>query len=216
MAAVSAFLAGGVVGARHALESDHLAAIATLVDGEERSALLVGASWGVGHALPIVVLGLAFVALGVRVPSVVTTVVEGVVGLVLVALGVRMVLAGCGVLSVRRHSHGAGRHRHLRLGTLSLGRTHVHLNGDSALVGLLHGMAGSGAIVVTIVAASPTDVGAVSFLTAFSLASVVTMATVSLAWGRALSVGLTSYLRIGAGLVGIAVGLALAAGVALA
>ncbi len=216
MAAVSAVLAGGVVGARHALEADHLAAIATLVDGEERSATLVGASWGVGHALPIVVLGLAFVALGVEVPGLVTTAVEGVVGLVLVLLGLRMVLAGCGLLSIRRHSHGTGRHRHLRLGTLSLGRTHVHVDGDSAFVGLLHGMAGSGAIVVAMVAASPTDVGAIGFLAAFSLASVVTMATVSRTWSRALSVGLTPYLRIGAGLVGICVGLALAAGVAFA
>lgn len=212
MAPLTAILAGGAFGVRHALEADHLAAVATLVDDQgRRRPSLVGASWGVGHSLPIVALGLAFLALGVDVPPAVTHAVEGLVGLVLVGLGLRMALAAGGVVAVRRHDHG-GPHRHLRLGTLSLG-THLHVEGDSAAVGCLHGLAGSGAVVVAMVAASPTTAGALGFLAAFSLASIATMAGASLAWGRALSAGFSVHLRAAAGLLGIAVGLVLLAGV---
>lgn len=215
MAALSVLLAGGAFGVRHALEADHLAAVATLVEGERRrSPALVGASWGVGHSVPIVALGLALLSLGVEVPPAVTHALEGLVGLVLVGLGVRTVLAARGVVGIHSHSHGGGgrAHGHLRLGRFSLGSTHVHLAGDSAVVGVLHGLAGSGAIVVAMVAASPSTAGALGFLAAFSLASIATMAAVALAWGRALSTGLATRLRIAAGLAGVAVGLALLAG----
>lgn len=68
MAAVSAFLAGATFGVTHALEADHVAAVATILSEEERSPAAVGAFWGVGHTAPIAVVGLAFVALGSGFP----------------------------------------------------------------------------------------------------------------------------------------------------
>ena len=213
MSLVAALTAGGALGVRHALETDHLAAVATLVEGEgDRSPGVVGASWGLGHSAPIVVLGLAFLALGVTLPEPVTLAIEGLVGVVLVALGARMVLGVLGGVALSAHAHdGHGLHRHLRLGRVSLGRTHVTIDGDSAVVGVLHGFAGSGALVVALVAASPSVGAALGFLVAFSALSVVTMAAVSVAWGRTLDTGLHRPLRTVAGLVGIAVGLVLLA-----
>lgn len=211
MSLVAALVAGGAIGVRHALEADHLAAVATLVEGDrERSPALVGASWGVGHAVPIAGLGLSFVALGVSLPPTATLALEGLVGLVLVALGVRVLLGVLGVVVLDRHRHGAAAtHRHLRLGRLSLGATHLHLDGDSALVGVLHGFAGSGALVVAMVAASPTALGAIGFLVAFAALSIATMAVVSLAWGHTLETELRGPLRTVAGLGTIAVGVLL-------
>ncbi len=207
MSLVAAAAAGGAFGVRHALETDHLAAIAALVDGE-RSPALTGASWGLGHTLPIAALGLLFLVLGLRLPETVTLAVEGAVAVVLVALGVRMLLRTTDVIGVEAHSHdGTGRshHHHLRLGTLSLGR-HLHLDGDSAAVGVLHGVAGSGALIVAMVAGYASTTGALAFLAAFGVGSTLTMAGVSLAWGRSQGAGFENALRVVGGLVGVVVG----------
>ena len=211
MTGLSVLAAGAALGVRHALEADHLAAVATLVDeGEDRSAL-VGASWGVGHSLPIVALGLGFVALGVELPAVVTTLLEALVGVVLLVLGVRLLWAVAGGELLTAHDHGGGPHAHLSVGDLTLGFTHVHLDGDSFLVGVLHGFAGSGALVVLLVAAAPSTGAAVGFLGAFSALSIATMAAVSALWGRALGTAVPRYLEAAAGLLGIAVGASLLA-----
>jgi cytochrome c biogenesis protein CcdA len=209
---VAAAVAGGALGARHALETDHLAAIVTLVDGDTSCPGLVGASWGVGHTLPIAALGLSFLLLGVRLPASVTALFEGVVGLVLVALGGRML---AGVLGYREHDHGTHPlHGHLQVGELSVGGGHVHLHGDSVLVGALHGVAGSGALVVALVAAAPDLPTGVAFLAAFGVGSVLTMAAASAVWGRTLDAGARRALRALAGVVGVGVGCLLLAEVA--
>lgn len=210
MTLFTALVAGSVVGVRHALETDHLAAVATLVEGE-RGDGYVGASWGIGHSVPIVALGLLFVVLGVRLPTPVTRFFEVVVGVVLVALGGRLLAGLVGGTAIERHSHGDGGHAHLRLGTLSVGDAHAHLDGDPFAVGLVHGVAGSGVLVVAMVATAPTLDAALAFLLAFSLCSTLTMAAVALAWGRALGTGLTDVLRAVAAFVGIGAGLLLLA-----
>jgi cytochrome c biogenesis protein CcdA len=214
MSLVAAAVAGGALGARHALETDHLAAIVTLVEDEDESFRpgLVGASWGVGHTLPIAALGLSFLLLGVGLPGFVTALFEGVVGLVLVALGARML---AGVLGYREHDHGTHPlHGHLRIGDLSLGTGHAHLHGDSFLVGALHGVAGSGALVVALVAAAPDLPTGASFLGAFGVGSVLTMAAASAVWERTLDTGARRALRGLAGAVGVVVGCLLLAEVA--
>ena len=216
MSVVTALVAGGVVGVRHALEADHLAAVATLVDdGTAERSGLVGASWGVGHSLPIAALGVAFLLLGVRFPDAVTALFEVLVGVVLVGLGVRTLSDVVGVDNGHTHDHDHGRggrfHRHLRLGSVSVGalRARPHIHGDGFLVGVLHGFAGSGALVVLLVSAAPTFDAALAFLASFSLLSVATMGAVSALWGRTLGTGLTVYLKSGAALLGVAVGLRL-------
>lgn len=215
MSVVAALLAGGAIGVRHAFEADHVAAVATLVD-EESDAVrsgFVGTSWGVGHSLPVVALGLAFFLLGIRLPDSVTTAFEAVVGVVLIALGARLLLAAAGV-RLRQHAHPhdseeSHTHSHLGVGPLSLGSAHSHVDGRSFAVGALHGIAGSGGLVVLLVTAAPTLASAVAFLAAFSLLSILTMGAVSLAWSRALGTAWTTWFEVGSGLVGVAVGIVL-------
>lgn len=221
MTGLSVLAAGAVLGVRHALEADHLAAVATLVDGDAArtgsvagsrgvgSGWRVGLSWGVGHALPIVVLGLGFLLLGIELPAVVTTLFEALVGVVLVVLGARLLLAVARGELLTGHDHGAGHHAHLSVGDLSLGATHLHLDGDSFLVGVFHGFAGSGTLVVLLVAAAPSTGAALGFLAAFCALSIATMAAVSALWGRALGTAFPRYLEAAAGLFGIAVGASL-------
>lgn len=209
MSVVTALVAGGVIGVRHALEADHLAAVATLVEEGNRRTGTVGVSWGIGHSIPIAVFGLAFVILDVSLPEPVTGVFEVLVGLVLVFLGGRTLGSVLGVVDVASHSHGDGdRHSHFRIGPFSIG-THQHVDGDSFLVGVIHGFAGSGALVVALVAVAPTFGAALAFLGAFSVLSILTMAVVAVLWERTLETGLGDYLEGAAGVASVAVGLVL-------
>jgi hypothetical protein len=211
MAVGTAVAAGAVLGVRHALEADHLAAVVTLVDGDGRAGY-VGAWWGIGHSIPIAAVGLLFLAFGVRLPAAVTKFFEVVVGVILLALGARMLLSAVRDVEVESHDHGGGLHTHLRLDSVSLGLTHSHQEGESFLVGVVHGLAGSGALVIALVSTAPTMATALWFLAGFSLLSIATMATVSFLWGQTVGTRFTAYLKGLAGVVGIGVGLVLLAG----
>jgi hypothetical protein len=274
MSLVTALIAGGLLGVRHAVETDHVAAVTALVDRENDRPGLVGASWGVGHSLPVAALGLAFLVLGIQFPDIVFTVIEGIVGLVLVALGARLLV---GEVVRLRHSHdGVADHDHLGVGSVLVGFTHSHrpahthdhthtygdgdegrehthshthghdhgdgghshpglagrvgvdghthdegdgLDGTSIdrggfAVGAVHGLAGSGALVVALVATAPSLDNALAFLGGFSAFSVATMAVVSAVWGRALDTRGRRLLSTLAGVVGVVVGVGLLAEVA--
>lgn len=215
MSLVTALVAGGALGARHALEADHLAAVATLVDEDVDLARsgLVGASWGVGHALPIVAAGLALVALGVPIPERVVAGFELLVGAILIGLSARTLLRiAAPDLDLATHRHGgSSRHAHLELGGLDLGATHSHRGGESLVVGVVHGIAGSGVLVVALASMAPSLDAAAAFLLAFALLSTGTMAAVSLLWRRSLAVAPESSLEGIAGLFGVAIGLLLIA-----
>lgn len=257
MSLAAALVAGGLIGIRHAFEPDHLAAIATLVDADDETGHpgRVGASWGVGHSLPILLIGLLFVLVGIRLPAGITTLFEVAVGIVLVYLGVRMLYEAAEPAVVRHvhggkapagsdghhhhdlglghdhaHAHGPTEshnrrgedsaradhdhdrvHRHFQIGGLSLGRTHGHVDDASFLVGILHGLAGSGALVIALVSTAPSIHSAVAFLAAFSVLSILTMGGVSYLWGRSLERGFADALEALAGVMGIGVGLLLIA-----
>lgn len=214
----TALLVGCAFGARHAFEADHVAAVATLVEDEDGPAS-TGAAWGVGHSVPILVLGALFLALDFRIPSDVATAFEAVVAAVLVALGVRAI-AGREALgaSILRHTHRgdaerAGRdHRHLTIVGREVGLAHSHADEESFAVGIVHGFAGSGGVVVALAAAAPTVGDGAGFLVGFSVASVASMALASWGWGRV--VGRTRELRLVAGIVSVAVGALLFAEIA--
>lgn len=207
MVGSTAIAAGAIIGIRHALETDHLAAIATLVKEDTDRPSFVGASWGIGHSLPIAVLGILFVGLGIQLPETVTQLFEVVVGLLLIYLGGRMIWTVS--RGVHSHEHDHGPHKHLGLGDVSFGFTHHHFDDESFLVGVVHGFAGSGALVIALVSTAPTVASALSFLAAFSLLSIATMSVVSHVWGQTLHTSFATYLKGFAGLLGIGIGLVL-------
>ena len=214
----TALLVGGAFGAKHAFEADHVAAVATLVENGERPAS-TGAAWGIGHSVPILALGALFLALDVRIPSGVATAFEALVAALLVALGGR-VIAGREALgtAILGHAHDQDAdgtdsgHRHLTIGGRRIGLTHSHADEESVAVGIVHGLAGSGGVVVALAAAAPTLTAGVGFLIGFAVASVLSMALASWGWGRAI--GRTGTLRLVAGLASVAVGVLLFAEIA--
>jgi hypothetical protein len=212
----TALLVGGVFGLRHTFEADHVAAVTTLVEDEYAPAS-AGVAWGLGHSLPLLVLGALFLGLGVRLPAAVATAFEAVVALVLVALGLR-VLAGREALgtTILRHIHGDRStdrsHLHLAICETEVGFAHSHADEESFAVGVVHGLAGSGGVVVALVAAASTPADGAAFLVGFAVATVVAMGLAAWGWGR---VGVRTHaLRMAAGVASIVVGILLVAEVA--
>src|SRR5512134_1394073 len=91
---ISLLALGFVLGLRHALDADHIAAVASLAARKAslRDTLRVSGAWGIGHAATLVIFGGALVLVGVNLPPAVATALEGCVGVMLVLLGVGVLL----------------------------------------------------------------------------------------------------------------------------
>src|SRR6185436_13566224 len=85
---------GSLLGMRHALEPDHLAAVSTLVSRERSGwrAAWLGVCWGVGHSLALLVVGIALVILRAEMPASATNLFELAVAAMLIALGIRAIV----------------------------------------------------------------------------------------------------------------------------
>ena len=166
---------GSLLGMRHALEPDHLAAVSTLLTGERSSARAawLGACWGLGHTLTLLTAGAILVVLRAEMPAFAAEAFEFCVVLMLVGFGVRAIYQGA-----CRGSTGPT-HSHVEPGTLEP----VHIGqwtlARPLLVGAVHGLAGSGALTALVVATLPSTVTRLSYLALFGVGSTVGMAALS-------------------------------------
>jgi high-affinity nickel permease len=81
---------GFVLGMRHATDPDHVIAVSTIVSRERSivKAALIGALWGVGHTLTILIVGAGIILFGLAIPTRVGLTMEFSVGIMLILLGV--------------------------------------------------------------------------------------------------------------------------------
>lgn len=174
---LSAWLLGLVLGARHAFEPDHLAAMATMLSTQRSAArtAFIGALWGTGHAVTLFLVGALLIACRLRMPPSLAAAFEACVALLLLVLGVRLLMAGA------RHRHG-----HVEEADDGHGEKadHVHIGAWTVarrpfLVGIAHGLAGSGALTALALAAMPSVGSALVYLLMFGLGSVMAMGLAS-------------------------------------
>jgi ABC-type nickel/cobalt efflux system permease component RcnA len=183
----AAWLLGLMLGMRHACEPDHLAAISTLVSENPRKGFLLGAFWGVGHTLSLFGVALALVLLQSEVPPRMGDAFELLVAFMLFGLGVRAVLRAAREQGpAQEHSHGHEHHVHATAGK------HLHLGSKTLtlrplLVGLVHGLAGSGALTALAMAAMPGNAARLWYVLLFGLGSVLGMGLLSGAAGLPLA-----------------------------
>ena len=180
---------GLLLGLRHALEPDHLAAVSTLATRQSRlwPAARLGIAWGVGHTAAVGAVSLAVVGLGITLPPRLWPAAELGVATLLIALGASVVWRYArGRWHIHRHTHGTAPHLHLHSHAAGGAHEHVHSAGDvqrSLGFGLLHGLAGSAAVIVLLVAAAPTAALRIAYVAAFGLGTIVGMLGVSFALG---------------------------------
>jgi ABC-type nickel/cobalt efflux system permease component RcnA len=185
------------LGLRHASDPDHLVAVTSLVaadDGGTARATGLGMWWGLGHAATLIVIGIPLVAFKSELPLWLETWAERAIGVAIVLLAARVIWKWArGEFRTGRHAHAAPSdappdesHRHLRRTDVST--THVHRpvrsRSQAFGIGFLHGLAGTGAVVVLMLAALPTQLEAALALAVFAPMSIVSMAacTTAFAW----------------------------------
>jgi hypothetical protein len=210
-------LLGITQGFRHAFEPDHLAAVSTMVveQRSRRASVLFAATWGVGHSLVLTIVGGILFAFRREMPARLADSFELVVGTMLVLLG---------ALAIRKaardgrsgasmfHSHHRLAHRH------EGDPDHMHvfrwtLARRPLVVGIVHGLAGSGALATLVMAKLSSVLHGVLFMVLYGAGATLGMTTLAAIvagplarlsrWQRALPVllGITGLFSIGLGVV---------------
>ncbi len=238
---VPAALLGFVVGLRHATEADHVAAVSAIVARERtlRGAAMIGAAWGLGHTITLLLLGGTIVVFGLAVPRSVALSLELGVGAMLIGLGIWNVAS-----RTRRPAHahapspGALVFAHA-IGTGTgpaphderpAGRAHAigarpapHDERPAAsgsarralrplIVGSMHGLAGSAAAALVVVATVRSVPWGLAYLLVFGLGTTLGMTALTtvlaLPLGSAMRRfrGAESWLRVGSGALSCAIG----------
>ena len=174
---------GSLLGMRHALEPDHLAAVSIFLTGERSSvkAAWLGACWGVGHTATLFGAGSALVVLRAEMPASADVAFEYGVVMLMIGFGVRAIIKA---FSRRPADAAEGTapvpDRHIHVGRIAFARRPL-------LVGAVHGLAGSGALTAVVIATLPTTAARLSYLAVFGLGSIVGMAALSGALGWPLA-----------------------------
>ena len=184
---IAALGLGFVLGLRHALDADHLVAVSTFVtqDRGVLRACLRGTFWGLGHTVALLATGAGVFAFKLRISPEVEQGLDTVVGLVLILLGAHVLRRALGVVRLHRHQHSHGgpphSHLHVHVGDPHEHR-HVHLwrgAPQPLLMGLLHGLAGSGALVLLVLASMPSPAAALTYILVFGVGSTTGMLVLS-------------------------------------
>lgn len=176
-----------VLGLRHASDPDHLVAVTSLVASENsdhRDAARLGAWWGLGHATMLLAIGLPLIFFKSELPPWLESGAEKAVGVVILALAARVIWKWArGDYRAGPHRHGEKGHRHLRREDEHLHRP-ARTPGQAFGIGVIHGLAGTGAVVLLLLAAMPTQLEAAAALAVFAPMSIVSMAacTTAFAW----------------------------------
>ena len=184
----STLVLGFVLGLRHALDADHLAAVSTFVT-QERSLLrssLIGAFWGVGHTAALLVFGMGVAVFRLTLTPRLAQFLEFLVGCMLIWLGANALfkLSARGKVHVHSHAHDGVEHSHLHVHVGNAAHEHLHqtlrLGGRPFVVGVVHGLAGTAALMMLVVGAIPSVLLAAGYILIFGLGSIGGMMAMSL------------------------------------
>src|SRR3989338_125427 len=197
-------VAGFVIGLFHAFEPDHVVAVATqnskstqksslsffkqIRSGAIKSSIL-GALWGAGHTSSLILVSLLIFVFSMNIPNEMFSNFEFGVGVMLVILGVFTYLNRrlVGEKHIHTHTHDDLVHTHPH--------THdkVHSHGHkSYIIGCIHGLAGSGSLVVLALSTLHDLQTILSFILVFGIGSIVGMMLVSSAIGLPFSLSVYS------------------------
>lgn len=166
--------AGFVLGLRHALEPDHLAVVSVLAARGDpaRGFIRHGLIWSLGHSLSLLALALVVVSAGRSLPASWDGALHLLVGLLLLALGVGALLRGLGIVGGTRPPSLTA--------AANPGDDQTAGQGRTLLIGLVQGLAGSGALLLLAIDATGRPGLALSYVAVFGLGSIAGMAMVAL------------------------------------
>lgn len=232
---------GFVLGMRHATDADHVIAVTTILARSRKfmHSTLIGGLWGLGHTITVLVVGTLIIAFNVVIPPPVGLAMEFAVAIMLILLGILNLTGAMRRLTERftppapMHGHA---HEHLHAheaGSDPHGHEHAHLHGHGSdpglvatfgwyqlgrpvVVGLVHGVAGSAAVALLVLATIHDTGAAMVYLLIFcggvasGMAILTTLIGLPFLVSRARSERINRYLTVGSGILSLAFGLYLA------
>ncbi len=218
---------GFILGLKHALDADHLIAVSTIV-GEKKGfwrSSAIGAFWGLGHTAALLTVGLVVIAFGLQIPEKVALGMEFAVALMLIALGANVlwkIFRGA-TFHVHAHQHSGRLHVHPHFHKTSEHPADEHtahhhsvpIGKKPFFVGMVHGMAGSAALMLLVLTAIPSRTLGLLYIGIFGLGSIGGMFAMSALLGLPFSFTakyerLNALIRTTAGAVSVGFGLFLA------
>jgi cytochrome c biogenesis protein CcdA len=181
---------GFLLGMQHALEADHIAAVSSIAARRSRISDIVkhGLTWGLGHTVTLFVFAGVAILLGRTIPDTIAKPIEAAVGIMLIGLGAHVLWRlWRDRVHFHRHGHADGTvhfHAHSHAGdTLPHVRTlHAHEHGfrwRTLLVGLMHGMAGSAALLVLAATQASSPAAGLGYVALFGIGSMIGMGALS-------------------------------------
>ena len=194
---LAALALGVVLGLRHSLDPDHVVAVSTIVS-QYRNPLRsfwVGVSWGLGHTTTLLIIGIVIIALRLTIPDRLALLLEFFVGIMLVGLGAQVVY-GFRRKKVHQHSHGHEEEDHLHFHSHAqapketqaekvehhndTGVGKPFLRKKSYVVGLVHGVAGSAALTLLVLASIESPWAGLVYILLFGLGSILSMGVMTI------------------------------------
>jgi high-affinity nickel permease len=212
---LSILAVGFFLGMRHATDPDHVIAVTTIVSNQRNTmrAALIGAFWGIGHTVTILVVGAGIILFNLAIPDRVGLSMELSVAVMLIILGVWNVAGFLRatptsaddvqeeVVHSHTHSHGSLIHSH----------PHVHLAGSVAnadkdalgwmdrifgqnslyqylrplVIGIVHGLAGSAAVALLVLTTIRNVHWAVAYLLIFGVGTIAGMMLITMSLATA-------------------------------
>lgn len=223
-------IVGFLLGMRHATDPDHVVAITTIVSGQPglKKAGFIGVLWGIGHTCTVFVVGAMIIVFRVTIPPRVGLSMELAVAAMLIILGILNLTGGLGQLQERFLITSAPQYGAMisKVGNSNrkLGRIFQGLGRYAffrpLFVGIVHGLAGSAAVALLVMATMHDAWSAIAYLLLFGLGTVsgmvlITMliATPFLVAGRRFS-GLNRGMTIASALISVGFGLFLSVQIA--
>ncbi|MEH7546840.1 urease accessory protein UreH domain-containing protein [Neobacillus vireti] len=145
---------GFVLGIKHAIEPDHVIAVSTIASQSKKlfKSTLAGVFWGIGHTATLFIIGVILILMKGEIPEKWAMSLEFLVGIMLVYLGLTTLLSFKNI-HLHQHEHDGDEHKHLHSHSHSGKHQHKHQHQNvsylkSLFIGLVHGLAGSGAMVL--------------------------------------------------------------------
>lgn len=210
---------GFVLGLKHATDADHLIAVSTIV-GERKgfwNSSIVGAMWGLGHTASLLIVGLIVIAFHFDIPNKIAMGMEFLVAIMLIVLGVRVLykIRRGATLHVHLHDHQKHQHVHPHFHVPGEESLHNHIPSNSKrpfFIGIVHGLAGSAALMLLVLATISSRALALLYIALFGLGSVGGMFVMSTLIGLPFAFvsnhkGLKNILHVTAGVLSVGFGL---------
>ena len=193
---LAALVLGILLGSKHSLDPDHVVAVSTIVSEYKNPlrSFWVGISWGLGHTTTLLIIGIVIIALRLTIPERMALLFEFAVGVMLVGLGIQVIYS-FRKKKVHQHAHGHEEEAHHHFHSHSKSPEHVpehhnthgigkpFLRRKSYVIGLVHGVAGSAALALLVLASIESPIAGLVYIMLFGLGSVLSMGIMTVVIG---------------------------------